>query len=66
MSEPVMKMVHNCATNESYVEEIVGEELEQLLASQAEGQVRAEAEAAAHAELKALGLTDEEIAALVG
>ena len=38
-----MKMVHNCTTNESYLEEIVGEELEALLASQAEGKVRADA-----------------------
>ena len=70
------KLIINCATGEQTEVELTAEEVaqreadaeafaEQEAARQAELDAKAEAKASAQAKLKALGLTDDEIEALV-
>ena len=77
MADKPTKLIVNCSTGERQVVELTDEEIEEreAMAAQAEADRLAEEEAAAQVaaqkqsaqeKLKALGLTDLEIAALVG
>jgi len=71
------RTVVNCATGEQTVEDLTDEEIaeveaartaheEEVAAEEAAAAAKASAKASGDAKLKELGLTDEEIAALVG
>ena len=77
MADKPTKLIVNCSTGERQVVELTDEEIaeREVMAAQAEADRLAEEEAAAQVaaqkqsaqdKLKALGLTDLEIAALVG
>jgi hypothetical protein len=77
MSEVITKLVIDCETGEQHVVPLTEEELaerEQMrvqaeaerLAREAEEQAKAEAKASAQAKLAALGLTEDEISAVLG
>jgi len=76
MSEIITKLVVDCETGEQHIiplteEELAQRELDRIAAEEAQAQreleetARAEAKASARAKLAALGLTADEIAALV-
>lgn len=75
MSETLTKIMVDCSTGEQTVVELTAEEIAQReldaaayaeaeAIRQAEEETKAEAKASAQAKLSALGLTEEEIAAL--
>lgn len=77
MTETLTKVLINCETGEQQVVPLTEEEIAQLekdieiaaqqkAAREAEAQARAEAKASALAKLAALGLTEEEAAAIAG
>lgn len=77
MAEILNKLVVNCETGEQEIIPLTAEEIAQLeadraamqaeqAAREAEAQAKAEAKASAVAKLAALGLTEEEAAAIAG
>lgn len=77
MAETLTKMIVNCETGETETIPLTAEEIAQLEADQlaweqrkaaqeAEAQAKAEAKASAIAKLAALGLSEEEAAAIAG
>lgn len=75
MTETLTKIIIDCSTGEEYIVPLTAEEIaqreadaqayaEQKAIQEAEEAAKAEAKASAEAKLKALGLSDSEIAAL--
>jgi len=72
MSKPIIT-IHNTATNEIIDREMTNAEyklyeanIEENAQREAEAQAKAEAKAAAKSKLAALGLTDDEVTAIIG
>jgi hypothetical protein len=77
MSETLIKVIVNCSTGEQTIVPLTAEEIAQLetdrvefqatqAAAEAEAQAKAAAKQSAQDKLKALGLSDIEIAAITG
>lgn len=77
MAETLTKVIVDCSTGEQTIEPLTAEEIADLEAARLEAEARraeeeaaatakAEAKASALAKLAALGLTEEEAAAIVG